>query len=375
MKIVIAGGGRVGAALASRLVAEKHQVTIIEREKPVCDRIFEDVGAVTVCGDATDPRTLEEAGIGGADVAAGVLARDADNLAFSTLVRAASSARVMVRMLDQSYAQAYRLAGVRDVISEAQIVVSRIATAIEFPELAGSLPLVRGDAMIFELTIERHALVAGKTVAQVRADEGFPRECVFIGLADAEGKIDVPTGQTVLAPGLTAILAANRHQLGQAVSFLSARSAAGELVATMSKALRSVDFLSPLSEDELARLSRGVELIRKREREMVYRRGDPGEAFYVVLSGDVSLERDGVVVETVKPGAFFGEIALLTGEPRTTDAVALGECELAAIPRDDFRDVMMANPSVALEMSRVLGQRLARAAISEAKKRKGLFGR
>ncbi|MBI3182108.1 MAG: cyclic nucleotide-binding domain-containing protein [Myxococcales bacterium] len=376
MKIVIAGGGRVGAALAARLVAERHLVTVIDRERAVCERIFQSIGAVTVVGDATDPHSLEEAGIGGADVAAGVLARDADNLAFAMLVRSLSAARLMVRMLDDSYRQPYRLAGVRDVVAEAQVVVGKIATAIEFPEVAGSLPLARGDAILFELPIVGAALVAGKTVAQVRATDGFPRECVFIGLVDADGRIDLPSGATVLKPGLTAILVARREQLPAAVSFLTARTSAAEAVASVVRALKSIDFLAPLSEEELAKVSRGVELVRRAEKEVVFRQGEPGEAFYVVLSGEVTLTREGVAVETIKGGGFFGEISLLTGEARTNTAVAATECELAAIGREDFREVVMANPAVALEMSRILGQRLASAARSEAqRRRRGLFGR
>ncbi|MFY0581764.1 NAD-binding protein [Cystobacter fuscus] len=79
MKVVIAGGGRVGGALAARLVNEQHHVTVVDRDAATCHRLFEDIGVVTVCGDATDPRVLESTGIINADIAAGVLARDAEN--------------------------------------------------------------------------------------------------------------------------------------------------------------------------------------------------------------------------------------------------------------------------------------------------------
>ena len=83
------------------------------------------------------------------------------------------------------------------------------------------------------------------------------------------------------------------------------------------------------------------------------------------------------MVEVVKPGGFFGEIALLTGEPRSTSAAAATPCELAAVGREDFRGVVMANPAMALEMSRILGQRLAKVAQQDnaPQKRRGLFGR
>ena len=63
------------------------------------------------------------------------------------------------------------------------------------------------------------------------------------------------------------------------------------------------------------------------------------------------------------------------GKPYAVIAQAVGELELAAIGRAEFQRVVMANPALALEMSRILGKRLADAARVQPPKRKGLFGR
>jgi trk system potassium uptake protein TrkA len=377
MRIVIAGGGRVGSVLAARLVAEQHTVTVIERDAATCSRLFDEVGVVTVCGDATNAQALQAAGIAAADVAAGVLARDAENLAFAMLVRSVSSARVMVRMLDTSYREAYRLAGVRDLVAEAEVVVAKMSTAIDFPQVAGSLPLASGDTLLFELPIAQRALVTGKTVAQVRGMEGFPRDTLFIGVVDPDGHTVVPDGSTVLRAGHTVILVARRTHLGQAVEFLTAEPDSSAGLTPLTQALRKVDFLAPLSDEELAVVARGAEFLQRPAGSEIFKRGDPGESFFVVLAGDVRLQGDGgQLLGTVGPGAFFGELALLTGEPRMATAVTASACELAAVGRDDFRSVVMANPSVALEMSRILGQRLSRVqGAAPPSKRRGFFGR
>jgi trk system potassium uptake protein TrkA len=377
MKIVIAGGGRVGAVLAERLVADQHAVTVIERDSNTCTRLFEEVGVVTVCGDATNPQVLEAAGVATADVAAGVLARDPENLAFAMLVRSMSSARVMVRMLDRSYREAYRLAGVKELVAEAEVVVAKMSTAIDFPQVAGSLPLAGGDALLFELAINPRALVAGKTVAQVRGIEGFPRESLFIGIVDPEGRTVVPDGSTVLRAGHTVILVARRSQLGQAVEFLTAEPNTTASLTPLTQALSKVDFLAPLSDQELLAVARGAEFLQRPAGSEIFKKGDPGESFFVVLAGEVRmLGEGGQLVGTVGQGGFFGELALLTGEPRMATAVTGTACELAAVGRDDFRSVVMANPAVALEMSRILGQRLSRAqGVPAPSKRKGFFGR
>jgi trk system potassium uptake protein TrkA len=376
VKVVIAGGGRVGAALSARLVGEKHQVAVVDRDRGVCDRLFQELGVVAVCGDATDPRVLENAGLASADIAAGLLARDADNMAFAMVARASSSARVMVRMLDPAYRAAYRAAGVRDVVAEAEIVVGSIVTAMDFPEVAGSMLLGDGQVILFELVIPSTARMAGLTVAQVRAQSDFPRDSVFIGLWDEEGGFEIPTGQSVLRPGRMAVLAARRGEMAQVIGALTERTATGHAVQNVVAALRRIDFLTPLTDDELASVSRGVELVRKADRQVVFKKGEEGDAFYLVLTGEVTLVNEaGQVVETVRQGGFFGEIALLTGQPRSTTARASGETELAAIGREDFRSVLMANPALALEMSRILGQRLAAAARSDAPRWRTIFSR
>ena len=376
MRIVIAGGGRVGGALAARLIQEQHQVTVVERDPLICHRLFEEIGAVTVCGDATDPRVLETAGIANADIAAGVLARDAENLAFATLVRAVSPARVMVRMLDSRYREPYRLAGVGELVEEAEVVVAKMTTAIDFPQVAGSLPLAAGDVILFELKVSAKALVAGRTVAQVRGLPDFPRECVFIGVLDTDGRITLPDGNTQLRAEHTLILVARRAELARAVECLT-REPPRDGDTPLAELLRTVDFLAPLSDEELLKVAHGAEYLRKQPGDSIFKKGDAGETFYVVVSGQVSLLGDGGrLVETVKPGGFFGEIALLTGEPRATHATAASACELASVGREDFRGVVMANPVIALEMSRILGQRLSRMARQDAPpKRRGLFGR
>ncbi len=377
MKIVIAGGGRVGMALAARLVEQRHAVTVIDRDRTVVDRVFEEVGAVTVFGDATDPRILESAGIATADVVAAMLQRDADNLAVTVLARARTGARIMVRMLDDAYREAYQLAGARDVLAEAEVVVTKIATSLEFPDVGGIIPLA-GDAIVFELPVAPRSRVAGRSVAQVRAEPTFPRDCVFVAMVDPEGRTQLPTGATVLHPGHTVVLVARREQLGDAVAALTAEPPTdSSSVAGLTALLQRIDFLAPLRDEEFAELARGITLVRKRAGEVLYAKGDEGDTFYLLLTGEVALrDAAGTTLEVISSGGFFGEIALLTGEPRSTAAVATApDCEMVAIGRDDFRRVVMGNPSLALEMSRILGQRLADAAKSRPAPRRGLFRR
>ncbi|HWV38322.1 MAG TPA: NAD-binding protein [Vulgatibacter sp.] len=380
MKIVIAGGGHVGGALAARLAADRNAVTVIDRDREVCDRLFEELGVVTVAGDAHDLDVLERAGIRSADVAAGLLPRDADNLAFAVLARSVSSARLLARMSDASCRDAYRLAGVQEVISEADLLVSEITKAIDFPELGGSLSLASGEVVLFELPISLHARIAGRAIAQVRADPDYPGDCVIAGVVGPGGRFELPADGSILRAGHTLVAACRRDRLGEALAFLGAEPVDEDAIAQrpVREALRKVDFLAPLSDAELGDLAREMTFVRKGAGEELFREGDPGEEFFVVLSGEIALVgREGATVQAVGPGGFFGEIALLTGDARSTGARAARDSELLSIGREAFSRVMMSNPTIALEMSRILGQRLARAtqSLQEARPPRRLFGR
>jgi len=76
--------------------------------------------------------------------------------------------------------------------------------------------------------------------------------------------------------------------------------------------------------------------IRFEEGEVIFREGDPGEAMYVVVEGEVELKVHGKVVEVVKPGGVLGEMALIDKAPRIATATALADCRLAAIPEKRF---------------------------------------
>ena len=100
--------------------------------------------------------------------------------------------------------------------------------------------------------------------------------------------------------------------------------------------------------------------------EIVFRRGEPGRAIYVVEEGWIKIalgSPDGreVTLALLGPGEFFGELAVLDGQPRSADAVALEPCVLLVLLRDDLRRDLVARPRIAVELLAVLSRRLREA--------------
>ncbi|MGQ9475125.1 MAG: potassium channel family protein [Actinomycetota bacterium] len=87
IRVVIMGGGKVGSFLAEILEAKGHQVTVIERNRDLCERIATRTSALVIEGDGCDLRFQEEAAVGSADVFAAVTGDDDDNPVACQLAR------------------------------------------------------------------------------------------------------------------------------------------------------------------------------------------------------------------------------------------------------------------------------------------------
>jgi CRP/FNR family transcriptional regulator, cyclic AMP receptor protein len=97
----------------------------------------------------------------------------------------------------------------------------------------------------------------------------------------------------------------------------------------------------------------------------IFAKGDPATALMAVLWGSVkiSVPTSGghdAVLNIIDPGQVFGEIALLDGQPRTADAVAMTDCELMVIARRDFIPFLRSEPDVALKLIESLCARIRR---------------
>jgi CRP/FNR family cyclic AMP-dependent transcriptional regulator len=92
----------------------------------------------------------------------------------------------------------------------------------------------------------------------------------------------------------------------------------------------------------------------------VFTYGDPGDSLFVVLSGEVQLSRYGTVLETVKRGGLFGEMALIDDAPRSATATAAGETQLIAVDRTSFDRFVREYPPFARFVMGLMAARLRR---------------
>ena len=94
--------------------------------------------------------------------------------------------------------------------------------------------------------------------------------------------------------------------------------------------------------------------------EIIFGQGDPGDTMYVVNAGEIDIEIDGKVVETLSGGTIFGEMALIDGSARSATARAKTQCEVSPITEKNFLLLVDEMPFFALFVMRALVERLRR---------------
>jgi CRP-like cAMP-binding protein len=131
-------------------------------------------------------------------------------------------------------------------------------------------------------------------------------------------------------------------------------------------ALREIDaqaLFGPLSHEERRHVAAGARLRRFGEGETIVREGDATSSMFLIAAGRAAVSVHGALagdsrkVAVLEPGVAFGEISLLTGEPRTATVRALTEATLVEIDKATLAPILEANPSLVAELDRIIVER------------------
>jgi CRP-like cAMP-binding protein len=115
--------------------------------------------------------------------------------------------------------------------------------------------------------------------------------------------------------------------------------------------LTSIAFFAGLDAEALAGLAATMRARRFKRGEVIFHIGDPGDALFVIVSGQVKISLpsdtgEEAILATLGPGDVFGELALLDGAPRSASATAMGPTETVVLPRDRFRELIATEAGV-----------------------------
>jgi trk system potassium uptake protein len=199
MLVIVAGGGRTGAQLATLLLAQKQDVHMVEARHDVLARIHRELPTEMIYeGVPTEPPVLEQAGIRNCQVLAACTTNDADNLALCFLARAVYGVpRTIARINNPRNAWLFGPQFHVDVaLNQAETMAGLIVEEMSLGDMMTLLKLRRGQYSVVEEKIP----VGAKALGVQIKDMTLPENCVIAAII-RRGKVIVPRGVTELEVG------------------------------------------------------------------------------------------------------------------------------------------------------------------------------
>ena len=125
--------------------------------------------------------------------------------------------------------------------------------------------------------------------------------------------------------------------------------------------LAGVPFFALLDDQERAVLAERVDAVTFPAGHAVFNYGDPGDAMYILRSGEVEIffkndTGERIVLQRARQGDFFGEISLLDAGPRTASAVVVEDIEALMVDRGDLDEFLRLRPAAAMDVRVVVSR-------------------
>ncbi len=229
MFVVIMGAGRVGYLVAKMLESEGHDVTIIEMNKERAKELSLLINGLVIEGDATDPKTLEEANIKQADAFAALTGRDDANLLACILAKhlnpkIKTSLRISNPQNRRIFEEVTDLKRYFDfVISPEEIAAEYISRNIVTPGFDRVL-FPKEGAEIVRFNINGDSEIAGKLVKDLK----LPRDALMVAVYDEKGNLIIPSGDTKLPEKGQVIIFAKNNVLDDVKKLLEKKKPSDE---------------------------------------------------------------------------------------------------------------------------------------------------
>jgi trk system potassium uptake protein len=212
MYVVIVGAGKVGYFLAKRMLLNKHTVSIIDKDRQLCEEVAKQLEALVIQGDGCEPRIMEEAGAGRADVLAAVTGDDEDNLIICQLAKEKFRVqRTVAKVNNPDNEHTFSELGVDVPIDSTKIIAKIIEEEVSFSDFVNLMSFKRGKLSIVRVDLPEDSPVINKQIQDIQ----MPADSVFVSIVRGE-EVIVPKGNTMLEPGddiIALTLVGNEPQL------------------------------------------------------------------------------------------------------------------------------------------------------------------
>lgn len=202
MKIVIAGCGIVGTALAGRLAGEKHNVTIIDIDEKNLAFVQNSFDILGISGDVTDPAVLNEAAVSSCDLFIAVTDSDKENILSCMLAKKLGAANTIARIRENGSVEAARVLkdemNLSMLINPEQDAAREIFNSLKYKPVGQVESLAKGTTDIITFEVEKEAPVCGLALRDIGKTLGC--RILVCGLK-RDGVVQIPSADTVIQGG------------------------------------------------------------------------------------------------------------------------------------------------------------------------------
>lgn len=197
MYVVVVGAGKVGFNLTRELVAQGHEVTLIESRRQrylVVEQLLEHR---VLYGDGSELWMLERAGIERADLVIAVTGDDEDNILISQVATEKYGVdRIIARANNPGNRQHFDLLGIKPVVSTTDVILRLIEHEVPYRSLVRLLDLEAEEIEIVELRVDEDSPLAGRRIDEIET----PESTLLISII-RQGRGFVPSAASRLEPG------------------------------------------------------------------------------------------------------------------------------------------------------------------------------
>ncbi len=123
------------------------------------------------------------------------------------------------------------------------------------------------------------------------------------------------------------------------------------------ESFKAIEIFQPLPDEKLELLISDSREIVLNAGETLFREGDPGDSMYVILSGEIAIEKENTMITRKGLGSYFGEMTLIEDKPRSATIKAITESRLLEIMKDQFLQHLASNPQTLMTVLRTVSER------------------
>lgn len=194
MYVIVVGGGKVGYYLARELLAEQHEVLVIEQDGAKCERIAEELGDIVLRGDGCEAATMEIAGFGRADMVCAVTGDDEDNLVSCQVAKAKFNVpRTVARLNNPKNEKIFRLLGIDTTVSATAAILAQIEQELPTHAVMKLLHLKSGLELV-GVKVPESAGIVGKRIKELL----LPHGSLISLVVGRDGAPRMPTPETAI---------------------------------------------------------------------------------------------------------------------------------------------------------------------------------